>query len=94
MAKSSNGETFSFVGGLVFGLMISAPVAAWLSPRSGEETRQSITQRGMIIRRRVGETIRKPIQQVQDQLKGDSLQEALDEGKTIAARFQSDSRGE
>jgi gas vesicle protein len=94
MAKSSNGETFSFVSGLVFGLMVSAPIAAWLSPRSGEETRQSITQRGMIIRRRVGETIRRPIQQVQDQFKGDSLQEALDEGKSIAARFQSDSRGE
>ena len=94
MAKSSSGEAFSFVSGLVFGLIVSAPVAAWLSPRSGEEMRQSITQRGMIIRRRVGDTIRRPIQQVQDQLKGDSLQDALEEGKTIAARFQSSTRGE
>jgi gas vesicle protein len=94
MAKSNNDETFSFVTGLIFGLVISAPVAAWLSPRSGEEMRQSITQRGVIIRRRVGDTIRRPVQQVQDQLKGDSLQEALEEGKTIAARFQSDSQGE
>lgn len=93
MAKSE-GETFSFISGLVFGLMVSAPMVAWLSPRSGEETRQSITQRGMIIRRRVSETIRKPIQQVQDQLKGDSVQEALEEGKTIAARLQSGSHGE
>ncbi len=87
MAKS-DGETFSFISGLVLGLVVSAPMVAWLSPRSGEETRQSITQRGMIIRRRVSETIRKPIQQVQDQLKGDSVQEALEEGKTIAARLQ------
>ena len=94
MAKSNSGETFSFMSGLVFGLIVSAPVAAWLSPRSGEEARHGIVQRGMIIRRRVGETIRKPIQQVQDQLKGDSLQEALDEGKTIAARRQSGSQGE
>ena len=93
MAKS-DGETFSFIGGLVLGLVVSAPIVAWLSPRSGEETRQSITQRGMIIRRRVSETIRKPIQQVQDQLKGDSLQEALEEGKTIAARLQSGLQGE
>jgi gas vesicle protein len=93
MAKSE-GETFSFFSGLVVGLVVSAPIAAWLSPRSGEEARHNIVQRGMIIRRRVGETIRKPIQQVQDQLKGDSLQEALDEGKSIAARLQSNSRGE
>jgi gas vesicle protein len=93
MAKS-DGETFSFFSGLIVGLVVSAPVAAWLSPRSGEEARHGIVQRGMIVRRRVGATIRKPIQQVQDQLKGDSLQEALDEGKTIAARLQSGSRGE
>jgi gas vesicle protein len=93
MAKSE-GETFSFISGLIVGLVVSAPVAAWLSPRSGEEARQNLVQRGMIIRRRVGETIRKPIQQVQDQLKGDSLQEALEEGKTIASRFQSGTREE
>jgi gas vesicle protein len=92
MAKS-DGETFSFFSGLIVGLVVSVPVAAWLSPRSGEEARHGIVQRGMIIRRRVGETMRKPIQQVQDQLKGDSLQEALDEGKTIAARHQSGPRG-
>jgi gas vesicle protein len=85
----SGGETFSFVGGLILGFIVSAPIVAWLSPRSGEETRRDITQRGMIIRRRVRQTVRKPLEQVQQQLKGDSIQEALEEGKTIAARLQS-----
>jgi gas vesicle protein len=84
----NGGEAFSFIGGLILGFIVSAPVAAWLSPRSGEETRQGITQRGIIIRRRVGQTIRKPLTQVQEQLKGDSVQEALEEGRTIAARLQ------
>jgi gas vesicle protein len=90
----SEDETFSFISGLILGFVVSAPIAAWLSPRSGEETRQGITQRGLIIRRRVGQTIRRPLTQVQEQLKGDSVQEALEEGKTIAARLQSRTRGE
>jgi gas vesicle protein len=89
----NGGEAFSFVGGLILGFIVSAPIAAWLSPRSGEETRHEMTQRGMIIRRRVGQTIRKPLEQVQEQLKGDSIQEALEEGKTIAARLQSGAAG-
>jgi gas vesicle protein len=91
MAQHQNrrgAEAFSFIGGLILGFIVSAPVAAWLSPRSGEETRHEITQRGLIIRRRVGQTIRRPLEQVQEQLRGDSVQEALEEGKAIAARLQ------
>ena len=87
--KSGGGESFSFITGLIAGFIISAPVAAWLSPRSGEETRQTITQQGIIIRRRVGQTIRQPVERVQSQLeqfKGDSVEDALEEGKSIAAQ--------
>jgi gas vesicle protein len=91
--KRQGGEASSFIGGLILGFIFSAPIAAWLSPRSGGELRQSIVQRGLIMRRRVEKTIRKPLEQVQEQLKGDSVDEALREGKTIAARFQSRSNG-
>jgi gas vesicle protein len=91
--KSGGGESFSFITGLIAGFIISAPIAAWLSPRSGEETRQTITQRGTIIRRRMTQTLRQPVELVQsqiEQLKGDSVDEALEEGKSIAVQRQSD----
>jgi gas vesicle protein len=84
-------ETFSFIGGLILGFIISAPVAAWLSPRSGEETRSEIRQRGVVIRRRAEETLRKPLEQVQErveQLKGEAIEDAMQEGKSIAAAQQ------
>lgn len=85
------GESFSFITGLIVGFVLSAPIAAWLSPRSGEETRQQITQQGTIIRRRVGQTLRQPVERVQsqlEQLRGDSVDEALAEGKSIAVQQQ------
>jgi gas vesicle protein len=88
-AHRDEGEAFSFFAGLIVGFIVSAPLAAWLSPRSGSETRRSIVQRGTVVRRRVGETLRKPVEQVQEQfeqLKGDSVEEALEEGKAIAAQ--------
>jgi gas vesicle protein len=89
--KSGDGASFSFITGLIAGFIISAPIAVWLSPRSGEETREAITQQGTIIRRKVGQTIRQPVELVQsqlDHLKGDSVDEALEEGKAIAARHK------
>ena len=81
--------TVEFVAGLIVGFVVSAPVVAWLSPRSGEETRQAIVQQGLLIRRRVGETVRRPLEQVQQQLeqiKGESVSSALAEGRAIAAQ--------
>ncbi|MBP8973282.1 MAG: hypothetical protein KBH93_05350 [Anaerolineae bacterium] len=78
-----------FVAGLIVGFVVSVPVVAWLSPRSGAETREALVQRGWLIRRRAGETVRGPLEQVQQQLeqiKGESLEDALAEGKAIAAR--------
>src|SRR5690554_2964911 len=70
MAKrsSDDGLILSFIGGLIAGLAISAPVAAWLSPRRGDETRAVIRQRGLLIRRKTSETVRKPIEQAQVQI--------------------------
>ncbi len=79
----------SFVSGLVLGLLVSAPIAAWLSPRSGPQVRSDIRQRGMVIRRRTAEVIRKPITAIQSQitdLRGDSIADLLDEGKRLARR--------
>lgn len=83
-----SGETTSFVAGLIAGLLIATPLAVWLSPQSGPATRQAIRQRGLVIRRQAGAIARKPLEQVQQQIehiKGDSIQEALAEGKSIAA---------
>ena len=77
-----------FVAGLIVGFAVSAPLVAWLSPRSGAERREAVVQRGLLIRRHVGETVRGPLEQVQQQLeqiKGESLEDALEEGKAIAA---------
>lgn len=89
MAKRNDGGgTMSFVGGLILGFIVSTPLVAWLSPRSGEETREAITQQGLVIRRKVADTLRKPVEQVQeqlDQLRGDSVDDALAEGRAIAS---------
>lgn len=94
--SDQGGEMLNFIGGLLFGFIISAPIVAWLSPRSGSETRREIRQQGIIIRRKAQQAVRKPIEQVQEQieqlqakagqLKGESIEEALQEGRSIAAR--------
>lgn len=70
MSKRSgdDGLVLSFLGGLIAGVLVSAPVAAWLSPRRGADTREGIRQRGVIIRRRTGAAVRKPIEQAQAQI--------------------------
>ncbi|MBN1679657.1 MAG: hypothetical protein JW966_05150 [Anaerolineae bacterium] len=88
-------DTISYFTGLIVGFIISAPVVAWLSPRSGSQTRAAIRQRGLVIRRQAESTVLKPLRQVQDQIdqlqarvehiKGESIESALEEGKTIAA---------
>jgi gas vesicle protein len=83
------GETFSFIAGLIVGVFISAPIAAWLSPRSGLETRESIRQQGVIIRKKAAEAVLKPVEQLQEtieHIKGDSVDDAIEEGKALAAQ--------
>ena len=83
MASKKRG-TGSFIFGLIAGLAVSVPVAIWRSPRSGPETREAIRQQGVLLTRRAGETVLKPI----EQLRGDSVADALEEGRAIAAGKQ------
>jgi gas vesicle protein len=110
-SRDQNGELASFIGGTVLGLIVSAPLAVWLSPRSGQQSRSAIRQRGVLIRRKAGRAIRQPVEQVQGQIgqiqervgsqinqlqdkvesiRGDSTEDAIKEGKTIAAQHRSD----
>lgn len=90
MAQRGRAEgALEFIVGLLVGFVISAPVVAWLAPRGTEGVREAVVQRGLLIRRRVGHAVRRPLEQVQQQLeqiKGESLEEALAEGRAIAAR--------
>ncbi len=93
MGGRNDDEAVSFIGGLIVGFMVSVPLIAWLSPRSAVEMRQQLTQRGIVIRRQVTQTLRKPVEQVQEQLahlKGSAVEEALEEGRTLAARRQAE----
>ncbi|MGQ9848976.1 MAG: hypothetical protein ACUVSU_02890 [Aggregatilineaceae bacterium] len=90
MAGQERAEgTLEFVAGLIVGLAISIPAVAWLAPRGTGRLREMVVQRGLLVRRRVGDAVRRPLEQVQQQLesiKGESLEEALAEGRAIAAR--------
>jgi gas vesicle protein len=91
--SDQNGETAGFIAGLIAGFIIAVPLAAWLSPRSGTETRQEIRQRGRIIRHQAEAVVRKPVEQIQqqiEQVRGDSVEDALVEGKAIAAARQTE----
>ncbi len=82
MGKYDDGEARSFLGGLLLGLFLSAPIAAWLSPRSGRALRQEIRQKGRVIVHRaeraaqqvtrlparVGEEVGQQVDQLQDQI--------------------------
>lgn len=99
---TGEGEVRSYLMGLLLGFAVGAPLAAWLSPRSGEATRREIRQRGMIVRRkaegtvrqvaelpsRLGEQIGEQVEQIQSKvgLKDESLEDALEQGRAIAAR--------
>ena len=124
MSKRSgdDGLVLSFRGGLIAGALAWAPVAAGVSPRRGAATRDEIRQRGVLIRRKAGSAVRKPIDQIgdtvgqiqdsvsgavdkvqdqvsgaadkvqdrigdlQDRVKGESVEDSLEEGKAIAAQ--------
>lgn len=113
MARDNDdGDTRTFIGGLLLGLLLSAPAAAWFSPYSGHTLRHEIRQRGQIVVRRAGETAQKvgqlpvkvgesvgqqigqigeqitgQVEQIQEKVRGrDTIDEALEEGRTIAAQ--------
>lgn len=107
MARRDEGDAHDFLAGLLLGLVISAPLAAWLSPHSGHTLRKEIRQRGQLIVRRAGQTAQQvgqlpaklgegvgqisgQVEQIQGRVRGrDSIDEALEEGRTIAAQRRS-----
>src|SRR5512145_1161333 len=93
-------ELFTFIKSLVGGLIASIPIIVWLAPRSGRQMRQGIRQQGYLIRRKAGSTVGQvgdqigqiqnkvgqQIEQAQQKVRGDSIEDAIEEGKAIAAQ--------
>lgn len=94
--KQREDTTLSLIKGLLLGLTVSAPIAAWLSPRSGKETRRRIFRGGEAIVQKTGDAFGQigsgvkqlpdQIQQKVGQIRGESVEDALEEGKAIAAQ--------
>lgn len=83
----SRGEIGTFIKSLVGGLIASIPIVMWMAPRSGRQMRQGIRQQGLLIRRKAGDAVGQvgdQIEQVQQKVRGDSIKDAIEEGKAIA----------
>ncbi|NDJ75708.1 MAG: YtxH domain-containing protein [Chloroflexi bacterium] len=81
-------ESRSYNRGFVMGLLISAPLAVWFAPRSGEETRQSLLRPWTLLQGQAGR-----LQQQAGRLgklRGESVEDAIAEGKAIAAQRQAE----
>ena len=50
------GKTFAFVTGLLFGALAGYVAGILSAPRSGEETRQDLNERAIVLRERAEET--------------------------------------
>lgn len=80
--RTTGENRFNFGLGVVLGTLISMPVAAWLSPRSGPERRAAWW-------RAVAGVFGQPLTQAQRQvqrLRGESVSDAIAEGRALAAR--------
>jgi gas vesicle protein len=71
--SQDSGDAGVFVLGAILGVVIGIVAALWYAPQSGEETRREIERAAEEARRRV---------------EGESLHDAIQEGKTEARRFQ------
>jgi gas vesicle protein len=71
--QSRRGETGLFIGGALIGALIGAVAALWYAPQSGEELREDIEHLATNARR---------------QVEGESLDDAIREGKAEARRYQ------
>jgi len=72
------GESGLFIGGALLGALIGAIAAMWYAPQSGEELREDIEHIATNARR---------------QVEGESLDDAIREGKAEARRYQETIRG-
>lgn len=71
--SQDSGDAGVFVLGAILGVVIGIAAALWYAPQSGEETRREIERAAEEARRRV---------------EGESLRDAIQEGKTEARKFQ------
>jgi gas vesicle protein len=85
----------AFWFGLVTGWAIGAVIGQLKAPRSGEQTRALIAQRGVALRSEAGrraEEISLGIQergrQIVGEMEADLVQQAIEEGKEVARRRQ------
>ena len=92
-AAQSRDETFHLSCGMIMEAIISAPVAAWLSPE-WQRTRSEIRQRGVTSGAR-RQAVRRPIEQIRNRSASSRrkpadqsrvVEDALREGRSIAAR--------
>ena len=68
----SDGEIGPFLFGVLLGSLIGAIAALWYSPKSGDEVRRELEQRGSTLRQ---------------QIEGESVDEAIQAGKAAARQF-------
>jgi gas vesicle protein len=71
--SQDGGDAGVFVLGAILGVVVGVVAALWYAPQSGEETRHEIERAAEETRRRV---------------EGESLHDAIQEGKTEARKFQ------
>ncbi len=88
MAKQSNSSGSDFMAGLFVGGLIGAVVGFLFAPRSGEETRSRLGERGIELRdelqKRAGDLQEKLPSFVEEQRS--RVEEAIEKGKEAAAR--------
>jgi gas vesicle protein len=95
MNQPSSRHWGAFWLGLVTGWAIGAVIGQLKAPRSGEQSRALIAQRGIELRseaeRRVGDVslgIRERGRQIVEEMEADLVEEAIEEGKEVARRRQ------
>lgn len=76
--SQDSGDASVFVVGAILGVVFGIAAALWYAPQSGEETRREIEHAAEEARRRV---------------EGESLHDAIQEGKAEARRFQETASG-
>ncbi len=86
--RNDAGEAGLFVVGALLGSLIGAVAGLWFAPRSGEETRREIQERGNELR----DEIEQVTTEARRKLEGESIDDAMEYGKAEARRFQEANR--
>lgn len=91
--RSQDGRA-GFVPGFILGGLVGAAAALLLTPRSGEEARESLMDRGIVLKEKAGEVATKAMEEADELMaRGKTViedqrvrfREAVEEGKEAAA---------